>query len=146
MRPSSILRHTAGVATEGLLILATVVALAFAATLATRSDPGGATDAFAARSTGGVITVPDGVFGGLTTATANPGDDSTWVMAECYQGGTIVYRQYVKVDPATHQAILTLGPTPSWSSGAASCSAEEGVWFKDTRWRAIASTTFEVSG
>jgi hypothetical protein len=137
-------RHTAGVAAEGLLILATVVALVFAATLATRGEPGGATDTLAGRN--GEITVPDGVFGGLTTATANPGDDGTWVFAECQQNDVAVYRQYVKVDTATHQATLTLGPTPSWTGGDASCFAEEGYWSRNNRWRVLASTTFEVSG
>ncbi|MBF8289524.1 MAG: hypothetical protein HW391_492 [Chloroflexi bacterium] len=144
MRPGSIARHTAGVAFEGLLILATVTVLLFAAAVVTRGEPGGADDAFAGRN--GAITVADGSFAQTTVATANPGDDGTWVMAECFQNGTIVYRQYVRVDPATHQATLTLGPTPSWSSGAASCRAEEGVWFKGTRWRVLATTTFEVSG
>jgi len=144
MRPGSVIRHTAFVAAEGLLILAIIAALAFAASLATRGEPGGATDALAGR--GAVLTVPDGSFAGTTTATANPGDPGTWVMGECFQNGTIVYRQYVKVDPLTHQATLTLGPTPSWSSGPASCRAEEGVWFKGTRWRVLATTTFSVSG
>jgi hypothetical protein len=138
------------VATEGLLILVTIAAIAFAATIVASGEPGGASNTFAARGGnaggGGVLTVPDGVFAGTSTATANPGDDGTWVMAECYQNGTVVYRQYVKVDPTTHQATLTLGPTPSWSSGAASCIAEEGTWFKGSRWRAIATTTFEVTG
>jgi hypothetical protein len=145
MRPVSIARATAGVAVEGLLILATIAALVLAGTIATRGEPNGATSAFAARSSG-VITVPDGVFAGTTTATANPGGEGTWVMAECYQNGAVAYRQYVKVDPLTHQATLTLGPTPSWSSGAASCYAEEGTWFKGSRWRVVATTTFEVSG
>jgi hypothetical protein len=140
------------VATEGLLILITIAAIAFAATIVASGEPGGASNAFAARGGnggaggGGVLTVPDGVFAGTSTATANPGDDGTWVMAECYQNGSVAYRQYVKVDPITHQATLTLGPTPSWSSGAASCIAEEGIWSKGSRWRVLATTTFEVSG
>ena len=146
MRPGSIIRHTTGVAIEGLLILVTVAALAFAATLASRGEPGGASDAFAARGGGGALAIPDGTFAGTTTAVANPGDDTSWVMAECSQNGAIVYRQYVQVDPATHEATLTLGPTPSWSSGAASCAGEEGYWFKGTRWRVVATTTFEVAG
>ena len=145
MRPTSIARRTAGVAVEGLLILAIVVALAFAATLASRGEPGGAADAFAGRNNG-VLTIPDGTFGGTTTATANPGVEGTWVFAECSQNGAVVYRQYVKVDPATRQATLTLGPTPSWTSGAATCRGEEGFWFKGSRWRVVASTTFEAAG
>ena len=145
MRPGSIARHTAGVATEGLLILATVLALAFAATLVLRGEPGGATDAFAGRNSG-VLTIPNGSFGGTTVADANPGVEGTWVMAECFQNGVVVYRQYVKVDPATRQAVLTLGPTPSWTSGPATCRGEEGTWFKGSRWRVVATTTFEAAG
>jgi hypothetical protein len=145
MRPVSIARRTAGVTVEGLLILGTIAALVLAGTVAMRGEPGGASNALAGRNNG-MITVPDGVFAGTTTATANPGDAGTWVKAECFQNGTIVYRQYVQIDPATHQATLTLGPTPSWSGGAASCRAEEGIWFKGSRWRVLATTTFEVSG
>ncbi|MEW5990761.1 MAG: hypothetical protein AB1736_05360 [Chloroflexota bacterium] len=145
MRPSTMVRHTAGVAIEGLVILATIAALVVAITIVAGGEPGGADPALAGRNSGS-LTVPDGTFAGTTTATANPGTEGTWVMAECFQNGTVVYRQYVRVDPATHQATLTLGPTPSWSGGAASCRAEEGTWFKGTRWRSVASTTFSVSG
>jgi hypothetical protein len=145
MRPSSIARYTAGVAIEGLVILATIVALIVAITLVARGEPGGADNALAGRH-GGALTIPDGTFAGTTTATANPGTEGTWVMGECYQDGTLVYRQYVRVDPSTHTATLTLGPTPSWTSGAASCRGEEGSWFKGGRWRVVATTTFEVSG
>jgi hypothetical protein len=54
----------------------------------------------------------------------------------------VVYRQYVKVDP--HAQATCLGPTPSWS--AARVLHREGTWFKGTRWRVVATTTFEVSG
>jgi hypothetical protein len=145
MRQSSIVRHTAGVAVEGLVILATIVALVVAVTLVARGEPGAAGDAFAGRNSG-TLTIPDGTFASKTIATANPGDEGTWVMAECFQNGSVVYRQYVKVDPATHQATLNLGPTPSWTSGAASCRGEEGIWSKSNRWRVLATTTFEVSG
>ncbi|TAK01080.1 MAG: hypothetical protein EPO36_06565 [Chloroflexota bacterium] len=145
MRQSSVIRHTAGVAIEGLVILATIAALIVAMTLIARGEPGGADDAFAGRNSG-VLTIPNGTFAGTTTATANPGGEGTWVMAECFQNGTIVYRQYVKVDASSHQATLNLGPTPSWASGAATCRGEEGYWSKGNRWRVIATTSFEVSG
>ncbi|MCI0583758.1 MAG: hypothetical protein L0227_12875 [Chloroflexi bacterium] len=145
MRQSSVLRHTAGVAIEGLVILATIAALVVAVTIVARGEPGAADDAFAGRNSG-VLTIPDGTFGSTTTATANPGGEGTWVKAECFQDGTIVYRQYVKVDPVTHQATLNLGPTPSWTSGAATCTGEEGYWAKSSRWRVLATTTFEAAG
>lgn len=145
MRPVTTARRWSGAAVEGLLILGILAVLAFGASLLVRGTPGDAPSALAGRNSG-VLVVPNGVFAGTTTATANPGDDGTWVMAECFQNGTVVYRQYVRVDPATHTAVLTLGPTPLWTSGAASCAAEEGWWQRGTRWRVLATTTFEVSG
>ena len=90
------------------------------------------------------ITVPDGVFGGTTTATTHTGP-TTWVHAACYQGGLQVYEQYVKTD-ANNQAVLTLGPTPFWPSGAAACTADEGTWMANGRFKVSASTDFSVSG
>ena len=92
----------------------------------------------------GQITVPDGVFGGTTTATLNPGGSGTWAYAACSQNDTLVYAQYVMASGTT--ATFTLGPTPSWTSGPADCTAQEGYWGSNGRWRVIASTTFSAAG
>lgn len=139
-------RHSAVAVTEALLVVAIAVALALALVPALRADSlvGTGLANAAGRSSGNII-VPDGVFAGTTTATVNPGGDSTWVFAECAQGGSVVYRQWVKAG-SDNTAVLTLGPTPSWSGGGATCFAQEGYWFKGTRWRVLAETTFSVSG
>ncbi len=90
------------------------------------------------------ITVPDGVFAGTTTATTHTGT-TTWVHANCYQSGYQVYEQYVKTD-ANNQAVLTLGPTPLWTGGAASCTAAEGTWMANGKFKVSATTNFAVSG
>lgn len=150
---ASAMRHTFGALFEALIIAAIVGALVFGYAAISGASPLGAGDTLAAKggnghSAGGAggasITVPDGVFGGTTTATANPGDGS-WALAACYQNGAQVYGQYVKID-ASNQAVFTLGPTPSWSGGAANCIAEEGTFGSNGRWHSIASTTFNVSG
>lgn len=139
-------RHSAVAVTEALLVVAIAVALALALVPALRADSLVGTGlANAAGRSSGTITVPDGVFAGTTTATVNPGGEQTWVFAECAQGGSVVYRQWVKA-AADNTAVLTLGPTPSWSSGGATCFAQEGYWFKGSRWRVVAETTFTVSG
>ncbi len=97
-----------------------------------------------AASSKSYISVPDGVFGGTTTATTHTGP-TTWVHAACYQGGMKVYEQYVKTD-SNNQAVLTLGPTPFWPSGAASCTADEGTWMANGRFKVSATTDFSVSG
>lgn len=99
---------------------------------------------------GGVISVPDAVWGGTTTATVNPGGESAEVFVQCYApdfGGTYVYAAYFSVN-ASDQALI--GPLWStlWPQGAASCRAQEG-YFKRAgfgRWVALATTTFSVSG
>lgn len=93
------------------------------------------------------IAVPDGVFADTATAsvTVNGGtdyDDDVWVRAWCYQDGELVYQQHVRTDGG--EAVLTLGPTPSWDSGAADCDAEAGIWHNN-RWKRWAGTSFQVS-
>lgn len=139
-------RHSAVAVTEALLVALIALALALALVPALRADALVGTGlANAGGRSGGTITVPDGVFAGTTTATVNPGGEQAWVFAECAQGGSIVYRQWVKAG-ADNTAVLTLGPTPSWSGGSATCFAQEGYWFKGSRWRVIAETSFAVSG
>ena len=90
------------------------------------------------------ITVPDGTFAGTAMATVNPGGDNAWVHAECFQDGSLVYVQNVEVDENSH-AMLTFGPTPSWTGGSADCTADELRW-NGKRFRTLASTTFHVDG
>jgi len=93
------------------------------------------------------IFVPDGVFGGTTTAVVTPvpsGTDKVFVRAIGTQGGKVVYTQTEIVDAQGH-ATLMLGPTPYWLSGPATCTAEVGS-FRDGRWHPVASTTFAVAG
>lgn len=85
--------------------------------------------------------VADGRFASTTTASGGTG---TWVHAKCYQSGKLVYEQFVKYD-TTKTATLTLGPTPSWTGGSASCTGEDGWWQNGTRWRILATDTFSVT-
>lgn len=95
--------------------------------------------------TSAAISVPDGVFGATTTATVSSAGSGATALANCYQGGLLVYAQYVSVDASGH-ATFQLGPTPMWASGSASCTAEVGAFSQTGRWQTLASTTFSVSG
>jgi hypothetical protein len=119
----------------GLLAL---VALSLVAGTALAGKPSGGV------ATGGAVRVLDGSFGGTTTAYAGP-SSATTVRARCYQAGTLVYEQYRPFD-ASRTAILMLGPTPAWASGAANCTAEDGYWRRGTTWRVTSRSTFSVSG
>jgi len=113
------------------------VALVLVTGTALAGKPSGGT------TTGATVRVLDGVFGGTTTAYAGP-SSATWVRAQCYQNGSKVYEQYRTFD-SNRQATLTLGPTPGWSSGAASCTAQDG-YFRNSTWKVTSSSTFSVSG
>lgn len=98
----------------------------------------------AGSGSGGTVRVDNGVFGGTTTAYAGPAS-ATWVRALCYQGGKLVFEQYRQFD-STRRATLQLGPTPSWTGGSASCTAQDGYWRSNGAWRMTSTSSFAVSG
>jgi hypothetical protein len=138
-------RHAVEVGLQALLIAAIIATVALAMSAVYR--PAGfiaGLDSVDAGRARGTLTVPDGVFGGSTTATANPGDPGSTVYAQCFQDGERVWGKYQVVD-GNHQATFQLGPTPSWTGGGATCTADELAFTKNGRWRVVASTTFDVT-
>ncbi|HEX5015241.1 MAG TPA: hypothetical protein VFV72_13905 [Candidatus Limnocylindrales bacterium] len=136
MRITKAFSHAAQAIVEGALVALIVVGLVAGTALAGKGGHGGG------GSTGGALSVPNGTYASTTTATA--GAAYNWVHAKCSQGGTVVYEQWVKADGARH-ATFTLGPTPMWTSGGASCWAEDGYW-NGSRFRQQNTATFSVSG
>ncbi len=70
------------------------------------------------------ITIAEGIphFGTEVTFAVDGGDDGMWVRNECSQNGSLVYAEYNRVEGG-FAGPFTLGPTPSWSGGAADCHA-----------------------
>lgn len=96
---------------------------------------------------GTAITVPDGVYGGTTTATVSKPPAGTWVVSTCYQDGSPVIFNRLEAD-AQGQAVLTLGPTEGYVSGigGADCTAEAKYWnLKRQRWVSLGTTSFQVA-
>ena len=62
-------------------------------------------------------------FAVSTTATSQP-----FVVLKCYRSGTLVYELANGIFPTSLGQVFTLGPTPSWSSGAADCTASLQNW------------------
>ena len=76
-------------------------------------------------------------FSVSTTATTGP-----WVNLRCYQNGALVYSQWHGFYPSyIWGQVFTLGPTPSWPSGAADCNARL-IKLRGTRETTLATTTF----
>ena len=100
---------------------------------------------YAARPESGQITVAEPVsHGGMTTATVNPGGADVYVFVRCYApdlDGAYVYAAYFPVT-------AVIGPLASslWTSGGASCIAEEGYFARNGfgRWVLLASDHFSV--
>jgi hypothetical protein len=94
--------------------------------------------------------VPDAAYGGMTTATVNPGTADTYVLVQCYApdfGGNYVYAAYFPVDANNHAEVGPLWST-LWPRGDASCTAQEGYFTRNGfgRWESLAATTFHVAG
>jgi hypothetical protein len=117
------------------VVLAASLALLVAAP-AIAAKPGGG------GSTSSSISFTDGVFAGTSIATKS-GSTITWAHALCYKGGTLVYEQYLKYGTAT-KVTFTLGPTPMWTGGGATCTGQGG-YFQNARFRAVATDPFTVT-
>jgi hypothetical protein len=135
-------RHVFGAAAEGALITALVFGFIAGSAFAAKGG-NGATHTNGGHKNAVTISVPDGVFASAVQGTvSSPG---LWVHATCTQSGATVYAQWVQTD-GNGKATLTLGPTPMWAGGSASCSAEAGTWSSNGRWSVQATTGFDVSG
>lgn len=135
MRIKSVFTHSGQAVIEGALVSLLVVGLMAGTAFAARPGDGSATTSF---------SIADGSFAQTTTVLRGSAT-ATWVRARCYQDGNLVYEQYVSYG-GSQSATLSLGPTPMWSSGAATCTGEEGWWRNGSRWRTVGSDTFTVSG
>lgn len=70
-------------------------------------------------STDGLLHYGQNVtFEVYTSATAYP-----WVLLECSQNGSLVYRHQNGIFPTSLMQVFTLGLTPAWTGGAADCKA-----------------------
>jgi hypothetical protein len=137
------MRHVGLVALEALLVA--VIVWVAAMTMAGATQNGGIVGAAQAGQEAASLTVAGARLGGTAVFTAHPGDEGMWVHATCAQSTTTVLNQWVRVD-ATHRATVSLAPSASWSAGPAACTAEEGYFSSNGRWRVIAATTFTVQG
>ena len=133
MRIRTFTKHTAQVVAEGGLIALLVVGAMAGTAFAGKPTAGG---------TSSGVRVDDGVHAGTTTAYQGA-SAAVWIHAQCFQGGSLVYEQWRSYTGGT--TTLSLGPTPNWSSGAANCTADEGYFARNNRWRVSSSTTFQTA-
>jgi hypothetical protein len=81
-------------------------------------------------------------FNVSTTATNYP-----WVTLKCYQSGGLVYEASNGIFATSLNQVFTLGPTPSWQSGNADCTAYLQDWdsySKNGRIQTLTSMSFRV--
>jgi hypothetical protein len=133
-----------------------ILALALVpAALAGKPKPGGGGGGGTTTGGGGTISLvllssTDGLahFGQLVTFNVSTSATSSpWVTLDCYVGGTLVYQMSNGIFPTSLNQIFTLGPTPSWSGGAADCTAYLQNWdgyMKRGSISNIASMSFHV--
>ena len=125
----------------GLICFLLVAAPALAGKRSPRGGAGGTISLVQLNpSPGGPYFGDQVTFTVSTTATAEP-----WVNVNCYQNGTRVYGQWRGFfDRYQYGQIFTLGPTPSWTGGAAECTAKL-VKRDNARDKTLATTSFHVA-
>jgi hypothetical protein len=136
------LHHVGLVALESLLVAVLVWVAAMTLAGATGAgvvglaDAGPATVSLAAVETHG---------GRSLTVTADPGDPGMWVHLSCAQTGTVVLGRWAAIG-ANHAVSFPLDRSGGWVAGSAMCTAEEGYFSSNGRWRVVATTTVTTSG
>jgi hypothetical protein len=138
------LRHVGLVALEALLVAAIVWVAAMSLAGATQSG-GGIVGAAAAGGDAAAVSVADARFGQTVVATVRPGEPGSWVHVTCIREGSTVSTQWAAVD-ADHRVTLSLDRPDRWTGGSATCTAEEGYFQSNGRWRVLAATAFVVRG
>jgi hypothetical protein len=138
MRIRSVLTHSGQAVLEGALVATLVVGLVAGTAFAAHGGGHNTTS-------GGSISVPDGVFSGTVTATITGGTSSEWFHVICMRNGTTALLDWEPVDTTGH-ATSGMGPTSSWTSGGASCTGQAGHYDSRSRWHTDASTSFTVTG
>jgi len=139
-------RHTVQAVLEGLLIAAMAIALIAGTAFAARGGN------HATKNGSGTIAVvymdgaTEATFGSrVTFAISTTATDYPFVHLRCYQAGLLVLDGWQGFFPtALGNEWFYLGPTPAWSSGSASCTADLD---KSTKrgWSVLASTSFDVA-
>ena len=133
----------------GSITPSSVMAASSDATLSTLAK-GGKPALTAGDSTIALVT-PDSIDGvanfgeHVTFDVHTSATDYPWVTVHCSQNGATVYQQSLAM--FIGDKTFTLGPTPSWSDGAAACVATLENWDSYSnrgRTTALASTPFDV--
>jgi hypothetical protein len=137
------LRHVGLVALEALLVAILVWVAAMTLAGATGAD-GIAGGANAGRTVASLDVVASGP-GGAVTIAARPGDDGMWVHLSCHAADGVVVTQWAPV-AADHRAAFDVDPSDPMTRRALACSAEEGYFSENGRWRVLASTGFTIGG
>ena len=81
----------------------------------------------------------------VTFTVATTRTDRPWVSVACFQSGRLVYKQYQGMFAGYYTApVLTLGPTPLWTSGGATCTGTLLFFDSQGRERPLATTSFSA--
>jgi hypothetical protein len=132
-----------------LLIAALAAMIAVPTALAGKGGKPGGGGGNNTSGTGTISLVPltastDGlVHYGQKVTFAVSGTAYPWVVAKCYQNGTLVYEQANGIFATSLNQIFTLGPTGYWTGGAADCTASLENW-STSKHTTLATMNFHV--
>jgi hypothetical protein len=134
-----------------LFILAVTVCLSLLASLpalAAKAKSGGSGSSISLLPLGDAARTSSwpGFGDQVTFAVSTSRTEYPWVQNRCWQGGKLVLEQWHGFF-AGYQfgQVFTLGPTPSWSGGDATCAARL-VRKASGRYQTLATTSYSVTG
>ena len=147
---ASSVRHTTGALVEALLVLLIIGALALGAAALGGHAPGGANSVLAARGGGssiwiegaGARTADGGLQYGDNVTFGYRSDSAQSIQLHCYQEGLVFAASGML---SAGDTTFALGPSLSWTGGAADCSANLGHRSRSGRYVVEAHVDFAVA-
>ena len=130
-----------------LLVTAAIVGLvAVIAGPVAAAGKGGSSITLVRLGGAGARLTDDPVFGEQVTFDVSTSrTDFPWVQNLCWQDGRLVYEQWHGLWSGYYRdPIFTLGPTPSWDGGAATCEGRLVRQANGGAMQTLAKTTYQV--
>lgn len=89
------------------------------------------------------LSVVPSAPGASVTLSANTSEAGTWIQLICRHSGSVVLARWTSI-ATNHRATFSLADNSS-SDASLSCTAQDGYFSANCRWRVLAETTFTVA-
>jgi hypothetical protein len=137
---------------QRIALASSLVAVLALAGTAFAGNGGGSNKSSSSISAPVVVSAGAAPFAGATPTAPQFGDTVTFnvtmgqagdpfVNLVCSKNGVVVYNSWAAFWPSAENFLLS---SPAWTSGAASCTANLGMYVSSSKFKVLASTSFAV--